>query len=254
MRPIITLPGVALATPPALPSVRTPEGIAMGGIPDWELFVNPEHLVEGAPRNRAKPNSVLTPVTGVPASLTTFGNGETAFDHTGGASSARMNYPGVPFPAEAWTAFAVIEATNTSGDKTLFRSVPDNEATPGMSVRMGLNIQATDVTIYRGAAASGNLFLRYQGEPGELLNRVALIMFCGSARGASIYLDGAEVAVTNSPAVITTGTEAAAWRTQFGVGYRLGHYGVLARDLGLPQNRAYRERIEAFYKDKYGIA
>lgn len=252
MRQIATFPALDLPMPPAMPSKRTPEGIALGGIPGWEVFAGPEYLRGGVPRNRARPKASMTGLGGAPV-LATFSNGAAAFDNT--VSPQRAFIPGVAFPQSEWSAFAVLEPAITgSTDKAFFRSLTDQTDAAGLSIRMGLNNSVSRITMWRGAAASGNTFLEYAAPSGDFIGRRMLVLFCGSERGASIFVDGVEVAQTAAPAQITAGYQAGAWKIQAISGTRVGQYGVLSIDLGRPQHRAYRERITAFYKAKYGIS
>lgn len=86
------------------------------------------------------------------------------------------------------------------------------------------------------------------------MGRPALVMFCGSAHGASIWLDGEEVARGNIDARMTDGTAAGQWYWHYASRINIGMSGVLATDLGLAENAGYRRRMEAFLLGKYGIS
>ncbi|SEO40777.1 hypothetical protein SAMN04489859_10943 [Paracoccus alcaliphilus] len=144
MRPIINHPGIAIAPDAALPQItRTPEGAAMGGVPGWEIFTDPDYPSGGSTLDRTRANSVV-PIDSASLSYGVI-NGQPAFSIPDG--TPRRMLPSSQFPRPFWTVFAVVEVTESAGDKLLARSVTDQADPTRKSVRMGLNNTATALTI-----------------------------------------------------------------------------------------------------------
>lgn len=248
MKRIIEMPGVAVPEATNLPNItRSAEGVAMAHVPGWVAFIDPAVVQGNRPRNRARAKSLAT-LSGT-LTMGEFAQGVPAFNTVGG----EIRLGGLPeIDPTQWTAFYVINpVANATASYDLARSIAD-AASPGLSLRVGLNANAVRASIYEGGTAS-RLFY---APTVPFIGRTTLLMYTFSMRdGLRIFENGAQVAQNaDDKRPLTSGfgaNEYQLYRTNRGL---TGMTGILSRDLGQPDNAGYRRSIEQFIMAKYNIS
>ena len=255
MKRIITLSGVELPTYAGLPTVvRTEEGRAMGGVPGWKFMMDPAYMVDGAPRNRAKPNSVSVALDqDIPIGEGL--NSQPVFAIDIGTDGATRLDPNVGFNNNAWSVFLVVDDKDTSALANLVRS---NSAPASGELNIRISTTAASAfAVFEGDSTSRLVY--YPGAEGGFRGVPTLWMVTFSTRdGLRIFRDG----VLRASAPDDTRT----FDSDFGAGQweffnsgsdfnaDVGISGLLDIDLGWAEHAGYRRAIENFLMTKYGIS
>lgn len=247
MKRIIPLAGVEMPASVTLPTIaRTPEGLAMGGIPGWRLLADPAHATATALRNRARPNAMM-PANGTLSMGTMAGRPALAATST----TPRVTVTTAMNP-EAWTAFFTLQTPRlgASGGRELIRANDiDND---GIGPRVTIRTNGT-VAIFENQSNR----LRLQG-PVIPDDAPCLIMATSSIRdGLRLYLDGALVAANpddRRPLNAGFGAGEYGLFRASSLPLLIGMHGLLDLDLGWPEHAGYRRAIEGFLMPFYGIA
>ncbi len=237
---------------------RTPEGIAIGGIPDWECLFDPAYVEGGAARQRAKPATLSPSIIPVAS----FSSGQPAFAFNGveladstpiAASNANIN-------PTAFTLFAVFQnrASGLEFNRRLFSplSASDNASEYQLHVQLTRNTgtigvytsdvvgDATRVVSHTNALAYTNMT-----KPG-----VFAVTF-STENGMAIHFNGTEVA--RNTAFKTPLTSSAFTAGKWGFMRRnnglAGMMGLINRDLSTTGNSGHMKNLSAFLMKKYGI-
>lgn len=249
------LQGVNLDSSTTLPSINiTPEGKAMGAVPGWQMLIDPDYMVSGAPRNRALPNSIT--LTNMPIDLGSFPNGQASLHIDTYANGTTAITPqDVAFNKDEWSVFAVVrEDAEQTSHTTLFRSITD--APSGLlSVRIGISSMGSgrQFSVWEGTTTRR---LVYPPEK-PFAGRTVLLMVTFSIRdGLSIFTNGEKVASNpDDKRPLDQGDGAGEWRFRStAVTADVGMMGVLSIDLSQPENTGHRRAIEKFLMTKYGIS
>ena len=247
------LHGVNVGAASALPAVPiSPEGQAMGAVPGWKLFLDPAHMVNGAPRNRALPNNVTSLVFGEMA-LSEFDNGSPAFqfNETVGIQ------PNLPIHNSAWTMFSVVKMADVE-----IAGLPSEMAIslelgeePELCVRHGFNVYQTAMTFYEGPTISSRARYNYPQGEGNFRAQTLLAMWTFSTRdGIRLYLNGKEVDHKEDKRLFDRGYGAGEWIMFRGFRGLAGMTGMLDIDLGWAEHTGHRRAIEKFLMNKYEIS
>ena len=247
--------GVELTEVSSLPKIeQTPEGLAMGGIPSWVAFVDPNYVVEspGQVRNRAIPNAMGSATSDVATG--NFANGEISFDHTEDPFNLTLPVNGID--NNTWSAFFVANVEGGSGIQRIFRSSPTLEEGEGVGLNVAFNISGDRIIVYEPSDSSSGQTQRlsYTGGFDEIDRAQLFMVTFSTTHGLKIYVDGELVASEpGDKAPLTNGHEVSnllmyrSTRGDYGMG------GLLNIDLGASENTGHRRAIEKFLMDKYGI-
>lgn len=230
----------------------TPEGVAMGAVPGWKMFLDPSYMVSGAPRNRAVKQSVTTAPEG-PITINTFRSTQEAafrmYNNTIGTRSIR----GLPaVNPNRWSFFIPFSLPSSTGLSLteIFRSNVLSEAGE-LCLRIAMTANG-DVVIYEGTTVD-----RLRWTPAvSLVDSPALLMFTFSTDGGlNIFANGVRVASAADFRPLTEGFGAGEWRMFGNSNTRCdaGMIGMLDLDLSTPENAGYRRAIEQFLMTKYGL-
>lgn len=247
---------------------RTPEGIAMGAIPEWDMLIDPA-FVDGSQssvRDRAKPNSFgVSFGTSINPAIQTgqFENGEPAIQRANG----NQDGTGFILPAtvnpDAWTLFFVVRVTsdNTSAAMRIFA----NASSLSGDGKIGLYVAIS------GGSSLGNnltLFEQFNGIGGPLsVTRLqasvnltddvapSLLMVTFSTKlGTSIYKNGTRLAANaNDKRPLTIGLNSGENNALINSTGRYGYMGLINSDLNATENTGHRRAIEKFLMAKYDI-
>lgn len=252
------LQGVSVDSGSSLPSIHiTPEGKAMGAVPGWQMLIDPDYMVSGAPRNRALPNSIT--LSNRHIGLGSFPNGQASLHiDTPTDGAATITPQDVAFNKDEWSVFVVIrdDAEQTS-DTTLFRSITDAPR-GSLSVRIGIGSTGVvggdrSLTVWEGSTTA-----RLSYVPEKIFaGRTVLHMVTFSIRdGLAMFSNGEKVASKPSDKrPLDQGDSAGEWRFRAtNVVADVGMMGVLSVDLSQPENTGHRRAIEKFLMAKYGIS
>jgi hypothetical protein len=246
MRNVVELDGVEIpgATGPVVGLTALDR--AIGHLPGWVVFYDPEVIVTGNARNMARPNSITTN-NGTANETGAFPvSDQVAFDLPG----ARQVRPNIAHPNNEWTAFAVVRLSSSSIAQHL-----GGTATPpgsGRSPDYGFIPNGNTAVIWdRGV----NVRLCEYTPATSFAGRTALVMFTFSTRdGMRIFENGNQVA--HSPganSVFTAGFNAGEWRHWNGMRGLIGNFGLLSVDLGWSENLGFRRRLSDYMLAKYAI-
>jgi hypothetical protein len=253
------LQGVNFDSSTALTSIDiTPEGKAMGAVPGWQMLIDPDYMVSGAPRNRALPNSVTSSSRSI--NTGTFPNGQTSMKIDAPTDGITTIMPqDVAFNKTAWSVFVVIrEDAEMTMDTAFFRSIT---SAPSGSLSLRLGTSSTGVV---GGDRSINVWegtttTRVAYVPEKIFaGRTVLHMVTFSIRdGLSIFTNGKKVSSNpDDKRPLDQGDGAGEWRMFYSSNMvaDVGMAGVLSIDLAQPENSGHRRAIERFLMEKYGIA
>lgn len=250
MKRIIPLAGVQLPASVSLPAIsRTPEGRAMGGIPGWNMFADPDFRTASTVRNRAKPNSHI------PAQ-----NGSMAMGVMGGKTAWQLATSTPRFVANtdmnpnAWSMFFTVQTplAGSTGGRELLRSLSTDSSTgiaPRLVIRTAgqLSVLTNDSADVRADAV------------GPIPDNVPfLVMATFSTRdGVRIFRDGQQLVHNpNDRRPLNSDYHAGQYVTLRGNSnfvMAAGMHGILDIDLGWPEHAGYRRAIEGFVMGYYGI-
>lgn len=246
MKRIIPLPGVEVPGSVAMPTIaRTPEGLAMGGIPGWTVLADPAYRTANAVRNRARPRAMM-PANATMTAATL--SGRPALEVT--STTPRLTSV-TPMNPDAWTAFFVVKTSifGASGGRELIRAndIDNILIGPRIAIR-------TNGTLAMFENPSANVRLQGPTIPND---ETCLLMGTSSIRdGLRLFIDGELVAANPDDTRPLNGGYGAG---QYGfhrassVAMQTGMFGVLDIDLGWPEHAGYRRAIEGFLLDFYGI-
>lgn len=248
--------GVSLDSATALPRIsRTPEGIAMGAIPGWAVFVDPAYATSQGVRNRAQPSSV--PEFSNDALLSSI-NESAAFEFTEEQFATLQAPISGDINPERWTAFFVTsELTENPFTSRQEIISPVLEESGVVCLRIILTEAVGEaVSVYENSVRSTGQPIRISYDNAELSDAAPSLLMCTFSveRGLSIWRNGEQVAVnSDDKRPLTFGTG--------GSDYEMFHYrrgkqgmtGVLNIDLSAPENSGHRRAIEKFVMNKYGI-
>src|SRR5690554_4727150 len=201
--------GVELAEVSSLPKIeQTPEGLAMGGIPGWVAFVDPNYVVEspGQVRNRAIRNAMGSATSDIVTG--SFANGALSFDHT--ADPFNLTLPVNGINNDAWSVFFVANATSGIGVQYIFRSRPEILSGEGVGLSVAFTASGNRIVVYEPSEASdGNpQRLGYSGAFASVDRAQLFMVTFSTTHGLKIYVDGALVASDpDDKAPLTNGHE-----------------------------------------------
>lgn len=248
--------GVQLKNSNGLPTItRTPEGEAMGGIPDWVALIDPAYVDQA---NKTVRNRVIArtnaPVTNLP--MGSFPNTQPAFYPTeGGANSLQVN-PGGDINPNAYTVFAVLmPEPNETGSRQLISYSFGNGSTP-QKIRLGASVSASGniLSFVDSFGVNGiRLATKDIGLTARVVPTLAMWTFSTEA-GLAIFDNGKKVAsAPGDKRPLDEGYRSGEWRMFANGRGRFGMCGVLNIDLSLQENAGHRLAIERFMAKKYGI-
>lgn len=240
--------------------ILTPEGVAMGYIPDaWNTLMGPEFMRDNKIINRALPGENKRGVAqdnydpGA-YSFSSFPNGVLAFDYVRDPEDILRSLTSADINPDRWTVFVVQRPDAAPGrTRELLRTI---DGTPGgeFSPRVGINSANERASIYNSSSDS-TLRLGYT-PPVSYDNRTVLLMFTFSIeRGLAIFENGelgASAPNDTQPFTFGYGAGEVGWNRQ--MAGLVGMTGLLDIDLSAPENTGYRKSIENFLMDKYGIS
>ena len=239
---------------------RTPEGVAIGGIPDWECLIDPAYMIsEMNARQRAKPQSGATILA--PTTLSQFSAGQPAFSHawvSGAAASGATTPQNAEINPEAFTFFGVFQNAQlgkSSNPRALFFPTVAADDTAKRQVRVMLTRDTGTFAVYSGEVSSANRIAGYTSM--DLVNMQAPKLFAATfstTNGWGLHINGVEVA-RNAQSVtpVDSAYKAGEWcfyRENYGLA---GMSGLINRDLSLPENTGFMKELSKFLMDKYGI-
>lgn len=241
-----------------------PEDEALGYIPDWALFLDPDYLVGtgagGGLYNRVD-NARLTnraSETGAAAAVPVGvlpGSGLPAFAPS---SSAVMSITSpVPINRDRWTFFTVGQYETSGNSQHLAVSMEANVAAdPGINPRVGATPSANELVVWTYGAYGDQSERRRIGSGALLLtSRVSLLLWSFSIeRGLTLRANGAEVKrAANDRRPLTAGYLANQWRLFAFMRGKFGMTGLINRDLTSPENAAHLASLEGFMMQRYSL-
>ncbi|WP_206339945.1 hypothetical protein [Klebsiella quasipneumoniae] len=239
---------------------RTPEGAAIGGIPDWECLIDPAYMIsEMNVRQRAKPQSGAT--LQAPTTLSQFSAGQPAFSHAWvvGAETTGATMPqNASINPQAFTFFGVFQNAQlgkSSSPRPLFYPTVAADDTTKRQVRVTLGRDDGTFGVYSGNPSPATRIAIYTSA--DLVNMQAPKIFAATfstTNGWGLHINGVEVA-RNAQSVtpIDSAYNAGEWcfyRENYGLA---GMSGLINRDLSLPENTGFMKELSKFLMDKYGI-
>lgn len=249
--------GVTLDSSSGLPSITsTPEGLAMGSVPGWAVFIDPDYSDGTSVRNRAIANTV--PALSDPADFTQI-NGQTAFNLTE-VNPSQIESPGGDINPDRWTVFFVSSDTSEHPNTTRQHVVTPYVAASDvvcLHISVVNTTSAVAVTIYENSERSAGQPYRLAHENSGLDSSDPSLIMCTFSieRGLSIFKNGEMVAdEPNDLRPLNYGTKGDEYAMMM---YRLckqGMAGILNTDLSAPENTGHRRAIEKFLMSKYGIS
>ncbi|MGP9696231.1 hypothetical protein ACT3UG_01330 [Halomonas sp. AOP27-A1-34] len=251
-----TINGLSLNTPTSLPRIqRTPEGIAMGAIPGWSVFIDPAYANSGSARNRAQPNRV--PMFSGDIIFTTI-NGKPGFNLTNDFPARLMGPIGGEINPERWSVFFVTSemSINTYESRQEIIS-PIEELSSGICLRITMTeFAGYAVSIYEHSNRSPGQPIRLSYENAALNSAAPSLIMCTFSveNGLSIWRNGIKVAAAeNDKRALTFATDRDDYEMfRFRRG-KQGMTGLLNIDLNAPENAGYRRAIEKYLMGKYSI-
>ncbi len=237
----------------------TEEGKAIGHIPGWVLFTDPDYLIgDKGIRNRAKSNSVCVGTEVLVKSF--FSSGASAITRSSDVSTNTMAKIPEQLPTTEFSWFGVYQAPlNTTSGVSFIRhiiSTPEGgislnvvrrAATSGIVV----SARPTDTTFR--AETRGGIFDLSDETPKLVMVTFSLEM------GVKIFVNG-RLEAENPTDTRPLNTGFLPNETVMGVGGAFagtalqGMTGLLSIDLSKPEYSGYRLLIEKFMKEKYAIA
>ncbi|AUC26145.1 hypothetical protein A9493_01195 [Klebsiella pneumoniae] len=240
---------------------RTPEGVAIGGIPDWECLIDPAYMISGmTARQRAKPQSGATLLT--PTTLSQFSAGQPAFSHawvSGAATSGATTPQNASINPEAFTFFGVFQNAQlgkSSAPRPLFYPTVAADDTTKRQVRVMLTRDTGTFAVYSGEPSAATRIAGYTSL--DLVNMQAPKIFAATfstTSGWGLHINGVEVARNaQSMTPVNSAYNAGEWcfyRENYGLA---GMSGLINRDLSLPENAGFMNALHKFLLNKYSIA
>lgn len=242
---------------------RTPEGAAMGGIPGWQVMIDPAYSKpsELAALNRASGDQC--PVTAI--SSMTIGQmaGNPSFDLRSSDTSKRffINPIGANVDPDRWTVFSVINyadkaAGGASGGQWIARAAESNVIDGELILSVAVP-RSGGSTFYVQEAGGGSAERVVGNMTPALIDRSTptLLMATFSVeRGLTLYDNGRQIERNESDKrPLTHALEGSELRF-FQEGYsEYGLSGVINNDLSAPENEGFRRAMERFLMQKYGI-
>lgn len=248
--------GVSIQGATALPLVNiTPEGKAIGGLPEWATFIDPDYSEVSSVRNRALPKSVLqnTSTFGTDIVKNTVG-GNTFINTVENPATLTGKFGDVN--ADEWTFWFVffgIQEGSLSVRQDIF--TPTNEESGVIAPRIVLNTETGSVMIYENSVRAAGQPVRLRHYMDLSISSPTLIECTFSIRkGLSIIKNGTVVETEPDDRRPLS-------RTFLGSNMRslsraVGNFGMMGHlncDLSLPENTGHRLRLERFILEKYGI-
>lgn len=246
----------------SLPTLaQTGDGKAMGFVPGWKAYFDPEFMRPSSGILTAALNRVdgveYTPATSGQVSLvldpeTAQKFVECTVTPSRGLSISAANRVN---PQE-WSFWCVVKPDWTTGGTAIRQLVNDaDESRQGVGLSVALDGSTRSVVVYdyfnlgfAGAPVRATAKLPENG------SKVTVLMVTFSAQeGIKIFANGKEVArnVADKRLFTRTVDTSVFWRYFRGLA---GRSGMLDIDLGAVQNEGYRKSIEAFLLNKYVIS
>ncbi|MGO3056994.1 MAG: hypothetical protein ACTID3_08690 [Halomonas sp.] len=256
---LIEVDGVS-ANSAALPVIqRTPEGEAMGAIPQWNTLIDPLYI-------------------GIPSDITPE---RTALDRAAGVmmEATRSQSPHIPYVSDMlmqcidgtylqmrgevdinpneWTVFATIRPVVENRPRNFIVLSDPANSTDGISLSISYSAQTGDIVVYEYDTNES-------GQPQRLLvnagltdtQKTSLVMVTFSTtHGLKVFVDGVLLgAAPDDKRPLTRGYSAGQYNYFRLFRGAFGMSGSLNLDLGAPVNTSYRRAIERFLMTKYGIS
>ena len=237
---------------------RTPDGVAIGGIPDWECLFDPAYVEGGAARQRAKP-ATLSPSV-VP--ITAFSGGLPAFTFNGlditqstpiAAANATIN-------PNAFTLFAVLQhrALGLEFNRCLFSQLSAYDNASEYQFQAIMTRDTGTIGVYTSTTLNDTTRVVSHNNPAAYVNMSKPGLFVvtfSTENGMAIHFNGTEVA--RNPAFKTPLTSSAYTAGKWGFMRKnnglTGMMGLINRDLSTVGNSGHMKNLSAFLMKKYGI-
>lgn len=268
MKVIQVVKGLKLNDPSFEKLERTPEGIAIGGLPGWEMLLDPDYAETGWIRNRAKPNAKFNLIEAENINTTEINliqvNGANLLHShpvsKGGAGQYRAvsSDAKVSIDSKKWTVFCVIKPSAVSDALGYPTSIirPETNGIPN-SLYIGLNPTNGQLRIYNQSVADTSTASMAPYVAAQFPTNVAvdalkvLVITFSEEKGFNAYENGVHLGNVAAPAVTLDASGVfsvyrssnAAW----------GLVGALNEDLSLPVNKVYMQKLTSFLMEKYGI-
>lgn len=260
MLTIQRLKGVNLNKAVSISQINTNElELAAAAVPGWKMLLNPSSAffdeTTGVIKNRVVSNSKAAPRTGTTAlpTLGQFSGGQASFN-TPASAGVRIYDVDVKVNFNSWSAFFVCFLPGGIGPDEVF-GVKIAVADPDYALRFGFNSEGT-LRVWRGSTSAR---LSHGTGEADYYNQLVYCMATFSTNdGLRLYRNGVEVATALSDkAPLTIGDFALFSSSNSGSGGfngKLGHIGLLDIGLSDTANATYRQIIDEWIKDFYGIA
>lgn len=249
---MITYQKVEGATAAADAKTFTPsaEGQAMAHIPGWQLLYDPSFTLSDKLQNRCIKNRYDSLVAGVINKGLI--NSQTAFNPTD-AANIRVN-PNLDFPRDNWSVvFVAKPSVKSISDINSIVTANTYKATAIVPC-IAFTASTNSLKIYKGGALGDTEARLTYLSPTPLANETAVYIITGSSKtGLAIYKNGILVANNSNKDLFTEQYAAGEWNILRGARGAFGYIGILAIDLNDPINKLFREQINTFLMQKYGV-
>ncbi|GAB4072815.1 hypothetical protein KHC28_00800 [Ancylobacter sonchi] len=237
---------------------RSPEGVALAGIPDWLVMVQPEYATSDGLLNRAavgKGAPLRNPTGAPPSPGQTFPNGQPAFapGSSGGVLINSEDYVDANVNVGDFTVFATLLRTAATAP---YIWDPLTSATVGQR-SFSLAIQSTTHLLVVRQFSGGFTTTAMTGVEVTVDVPHLVMMSYSAERGLTLRQDGvqrgnsAAGGAINRPAAISQMGSLLNGSSTFAVRYGLS--GIINRDLTKTANAAYLAQLEGYLKTRYGI-
>nr|WP_321328525.1 hypothetical protein [Alcaligenes faecalis] len=239
--------------------VQSEDGKAMAHVPGWKSYFDPEFMqVDPAyVLNRASGRSSTVTVTLNPTIEIDPDNGQKFVRSQAGQSNgfSWVDSDSGELSPQSWSFWAVIKgdfSSNVPAARSLINDLDESKSGIGLSIaHTGANRAIQVYEYFNSGAIGAPIRLTYTPTDTEAL---MLVMVTFSTRdGLRIFRDGVLVASAPSDKRPFTRAVKAISQGRFYRGW-YGRSGLLNIDLGWTEHTAYRQAIEQFLIQKYGIA